>query len=136
MSGGGYGAMANWNGHLYFACSDDRLRDYAIENGQLKLSSSSSIKFENPGATPSVSADGNKNGIVWAVATKTWNGPNRPAVLYAFDANNVSEPIYTSEQNSNRDRAGMATRFVIPLVVNGHVYFGARDEVEVYGPLK
>ena len=136
MSGGGYGAMAYWNGHAYFACSDDRLRDYALESGQLKLRSSSNIKFANPGVTPSVSADGSKNGIVWAIATKTWNGPNRPAVLYAFDANNLGEPIYTSEQNSKRDQAGLATRFVIPLVVNGHVYFGARDEVEVYGRLK
>ena len=136
MSGGGYGAMAYWNGNVYFACSDDSLRGYAIENGQLKLRSSSSLRFANPGATPSVSADGNKNAIVWAIATKTWNGPGRPAVLYAFDAINLSEPIYTSEQNDKRDRAGMATRFVIPLVVNGHVYFGAREEVEIYGLLK
>jgi hypothetical protein len=27
----------------------------------------------------------------------------------------------------------MATRFVIPVVVNGRVYFSARGEVEVYG---
>jgi hypothetical protein len=31
MRGGGYGAMAHWNGHVFFACSDDYLRDYAIE---------------------------------------------------------------------------------------------------------
>jgi len=136
MPGGGYGAMAYWNGHVFFACSDDSLRDYAVENGRLTLKTHSSIKFENPGATPSISADGNKNAIVWAIATKTWNGANRPAVLYAFDANNVEQPIYTSEQNSQRDRAAMATRFVIPLVVNGRVYFGARGEVEVYGLLK
>lgn len=136
MAGGGYGAMAYWNGHVYFACSDDRLRDYALGNGQLKLRSSSSIRFANPGATPSVSADGSRNAVVWAIATKTWNGPAQPAVLYAFDANNLSEPIYTSEQNSKRDRAALATRFVIPLVLNGRVYFGARDEVEVYGLLK
>jgi hypothetical protein len=37
---------------------------------------------------------------------------------------------------AQRDRAAMATRFVIPLVVNGRVYFGARGEVEVYGLLK
>jgi hypothetical protein len=30
----------------------------------------------------------------------------------------------------------MATRFVIPVVVNGRVYFGASGEVEVYGLLK
>jgi hypothetical protein len=128
MSGSGMGAMAYWNGHAYFACSDDRLRDYALENGQLKLRSSSSTKFDDPGATPSVSADGSKNGIVWAIATETWNGPGRTAVLYAFDANNIEQVLYTSEQNSKRDRAAMATRFVIALVVNGRGYFSARTK--------
>jgi hypothetical protein len=137
MPGGGYGAMAYWNGHAFFAASDDYLRDYTIRNGQLTLSASSGRKFANPGATPSVSADGKKNAIVWAIATKTWNGPdNKPAVLYAFDATHIDQPVYTSEQNSQRDRAAIATRFVIPLVVNGRVYFGARGEVEVYGLLK
>jgi hypothetical protein len=137
MSGGGYGAIAYWNGHAYFAASDDYLRDYAIKNGRLVLSSQSSTKFENPGATPSISADGKQNAIVWAIATKTWNGPDtKRAVLYAFDATKLGTPLYTSEQNSERDRAALATRFVIPLVVNGHVYFGTRSEVEVYGLLK
>jgi len=136
MSGSGMGAMAYWNGRVYFACSDDRVRGYELENGQLKLKSSSGVRFDDPGATPSVSADGNQNGIVWAIATKTWNGPDRTAVLYAFDASILGEPIYTSEQNDKRDRAGLATRFVTPLVVNGHVYFGTRDEVEMYGLLK
>jgi outer membrane protein assembly factor BamB len=135
MAGGGYGAMAYWHQHVFFACSDDFLHDYNIKNGQLILNKYSSTRFENPGATPSVSADGAKDAIVWAIATKTWNGPDRPAVLYAFDATNINQPIYTSEQNSKRDRAAMATRFVIPVVVNGRVYFGARGEVEVYGLL-
>jgi hypothetical protein len=47
-----------------------------------------------------------------------------------------NQPIYTSEQNSERDHAAMATRFVIPVVVNGRVYFGTRGEVEMYGLLK
>jgi hypothetical protein len=137
MAGQGYGAMAYWNGHVFFAASDDNLRDYAIKNGRLTLNASSTTKFANPGATPSVSADGKKNGIVWAIATKTWNGSNNtPAVLYAFDAAKLGDPIYTSEQNRARDRAALATRFVIPVVVNGRVYFGARGEVEVYGLLK
>lgn len=136
MAGGGYGAMAYWNGRAYFAASDDYLRAYTVKNGQLTPAESSARKFANPGATPSISADGNKNGLVWAISTKVWNGPdNRPAVLYAFDAAKLGEPIYTSEQNSLRDRAAMATRFVIPVVVNGRVYFGARGEVEVYGLL-
>jgi hypothetical protein len=133
MAGGGYGAMAYWNQHVFFACSDDFLRDYAIEKSELKLSTYSSTKFESPGATPSVSANGDKDAIVWAIA---WNGPGRPAILYAFDANKIDQPIYTSEQNSTRDRAAMATRFVIPVVTNGRVYFGARGEIELYGLLK
>ena len=137
MAGGGYGAMAYWNGLAFFAASDDLLRGYAIHNGQLSSTASSETKFENPGATPSVSANGNKNVIVWAISTKTWNGANnKAAVLYAFDANKLGAPIYTSAQIPQRDRAALATRFVIPVVVNGHVYFGTRGEVEVYGLLK
>jgi hypothetical protein len=137
LPGGGYGAMAYWNGHAFFAASDDYLRAYAIKNGQLVPAETSAMKFANPGATPSISADGNKNAIVWAISTKTWNGPdNKPAVLYAFDATKLGQPIYTSEQNSSRDRAAFATRFAIPVVVNGRVYFSTRGEVEVYGLLQ
>jgi hypothetical protein len=136
MAGGGYGAMAYWNQHVFFACEADHLRDYVLANGVLKLNASSSTKFDNPGATPSVSANGTKDAIVWAIATKTWNGPDQPAVLYAFAAANISQPIYSSEQNSRRDRAANGTRFVIPVVANGRVYFGVRGEVEVYGLLK
>ena len=136
MAGGGYGAMAYWNGQVFFACDNDFLRDYAVKNGQLILNKYSNTKFLNPGATPTVSANGKKDAIVWAVATKTWNGQDKPAVLYAFDANNIEHPIYSSEQNSKRDRAALATRFVVPIVVNGRVYFAARGEVEVYGLLQ
>ena len=137
MSGGGYGAIAYWNGHAFFAASDDLLREYTIKNGQATKGASSSTKFANPGATPSISANGNKNAIVWAIATKTWNGPDtKPAVLYAYDATKLGGPIYSSEQNSQRDRAALATRFVIPVVINGRVYFGTRSEVDVYGLLK
>jgi hypothetical protein len=136
MAGGAYGAMSYWNGHVFFACEDDNLRDYVITNGELKPSAASSTKFANPGATPSVSANGTKDAIVWAIATKTWNGPDQPAVLYAYNATNISQPIYSSEQNSTRDRANNGTRFSIPVVVNGRVYFGVRGAVQVYGLLK
>ena len=136
MRGAGLGAMAYWNGHAYFAASDDYLREYSVANGQVKPVLSSSTKFANPGATPSVSANGQMNGIVWALATKVWNGPDtKPAVLYAYDAIKLGTPIYTSEQNPQRDRAALATRFVIPIVIKGRVYFAARGEVDVYGLL-
>ena len=87
-------------------------------------------------APPSVSANGNAHAIARAISTRTWNGTDKPAVLYAFDPRNITQPIYNSEHNSTRDRGPIATRFVFPLVVNGRVYFGARGEVDVYGLLK
>ena len=137
MKGDALGAMAYWNGRAYFATSNDQLREYIIKNGRLIPAATTTTVFKDPGATPSVSADGKKNAIIWAIATKTWNGPDtKPAILYAFDATKLGDPIYTSEQNSQRDRAALATRFVIPVVVNGRVYFGTRSEIEVYGLLK
>ncbi|HTS08286.1 MAG TPA: hypothetical protein VMP68_22130 [Candidatus Eisenbacteria bacterium] len=58
-------------------------------------------------------------GNMHAISTKTWNGPDtKPAVLYAFDATKLGSTLYASERNSQRDRAALATRFAIPLVVN------------------
>lgn len=135
MKAGGYGAAAYWKGHVFFACEDDSLRDYVITRGQLVLNKRSQVEFENPGATPTVSSNWSRDAVVWAVATRRWNGREHPAVLYAFDAKDITQPIYTSEQNGARDRAALATRFVVPIVVNGRVYFAARGEVEVYGLL-
>jgi hypothetical protein len=73
---------------------------------------------------------------VWAIQTDNWRGERVPAVLRAYDALDVRREIYTSKENGDRDRAGMATRFAIPTVVNGRVYVTARGEVDVYGLLK
>ncbi len=133
--GGGYGSMAYWNGHAYFVGEDDALTDYAITNGELRPTGTSSIKFDG-GATPSISANGGKDGVVWVASKKSGGGRTRQAVLFAFDAAKVGQPIYSSATNDDRDGAGMAARFVIPIVVNGRVYLGTRSEVDVYGFLK
>jgi hypothetical protein len=51
------------------------------------------------------------------------------------EASNVAHELYNSEQNSSRDRAGLALRFNIPTIANGHVYIGTKSEVDVYGLL-
>jgi len=132
-----FGAPAYWNRHVYFVASDDVLRDLVFEKGLLKLGVMSTTRFIDPGATPSVSADGSKNAIVWTLSSKHWDEPDRPpAVLRAFDATNVAHELYSSEENSARDRAGIGLRFNIPMVVDGRVYVGAKGEVDVYGLLK
>lgn len=129
-------ALSYWNNHVYFLGSQDVLRDFALEQGRLTLKASArGSKFTDPGATPTISADGTKNGTVWVIGSKTWNGSDRPAVLHAYDAANVEKELYNTEENNARDRPAAALRFTIPTVVNGRVYIGAKSEVDVYGLL-
>jgi hypothetical protein len=130
------GAMGYWNNHVFFLGSQDVLRDFAIEQGHLNLKAAArGPKFTDPGATPTISANGSTNGIVWVIQTKTWNGSDRPAVLHAYDAADVEKELYNTEENSPRDRPGKALRFTIPTVVNGRLYIGTKGEVDVYGLL-
>jgi hypothetical protein len=133
--GGIYGSMAYWNHHVYVLSDSDALRDYEVKEGRLTFEASSSFRFEDHAATPAISANGDRDGIVWVVSSKSWNSPGRTAVLHAADASNVAHELYNTNQNAARDGAGKALRFNIPMIVNGHVYVGARGEVDVYGLL-
>ena len=133
-----YSAPAYWNQHVFFIWSDDVLKDYRLDHGLLSTAPVAQVttRFNDPGATPTVSANGNINGIVWVLRSKGWRAPDRPAILYAFDAAQVAREIYNSEQNATRDRAGLCLRFNIPTVAGGKVYVGAKNELDVYGILR
>jgi hypothetical protein len=137
LSKGIYSAPAYWSGHLYYYTSEDALKEFVVENGRLPAAPSHQSFGKSPfsGGTPTVSASGNANGIVWVVETRAWNRGGAPAVLRAYNALNVQHQLYSSDQNSTRDGAGGALRFAIPTVANGHVYFGVKSAVEVYGLL-
>ncbi|MDE1178693.1 MAG: hypothetical protein PW789_19130 [Edaphobacter sp.] len=134
-SRGIYGSMAYWNRNVFVLSDYDSLRDFEVKDGKLVFKAASSFKLEDHAATPMVSANGEKDGIVWVLSSKGWSSPDRLAVLYAADAADISHLLYTSSQNAARDNAGYALRFNIPTVVNGHVYVGAKGEVDVYGLL-
>ncbi len=131
-----YGAAAYWNGHLFFTDRSDATRDFAIENGLL-VEKAETARMSSPAATPIVSADGTKDAILWVVSTKEWNESHmdRPAVLHAYDGRDITRELYNSEQKSDRDGAGMTVRFAIPTIADGHVFIGARGQLDVYGLL-
>ena len=135
LRGGIFGSMTYWNDFLYVLSDDDVLREFEVKDGKLSLRAASGKSLPAVSDTPTVSANGSRDGVVWVLRSKVWNAPDRPAVLYAYDATDVAHELYNSEQNSGRDRAGLALRFNIPTVVNGHVYVGAKREVDVYGLL-
>ena len=61
----------------------------------------------------------------------------QPVLLRAYDATNLSNLLYSSDQAANnRDKADLPVKFAVPTVANGRVYFGTRDHLDVYGLLK
>ena len=87
-----------------------------------------------PGEVQSVSANGTSNGIVWSPQVDGF-ATGSPAILRAYDANNLSKPLYASNQAGPRDTAGGGVKFSTPTIANGHVYLGTQFEVDVYGLL-
>ena len=131
-----WSSAAYWNHHVYFWAIDDVLRSFSLQNGKLsrRATSSSTDVYGFPGATVSISANGNQDGIVWSLETDAFF-THGPAILKAHDASNVARKLYSSDENSSRDFPGGAVKFTMPTVVNGKVYVGAAGRLSVYGLL-
>ena len=132
LPGGMWSMPAYFNGNVYFCPQDHYLMQFQFSNAKLSTGpiAESPATFQFPGSTPSVSAKGNRNGIVWAVEHKV------TSVLHAYDATNVGNELYNSNQAVNgRDQFGTATHFGTPTVVNGKVYLGTTNSVAVFGLL-
>ena len=135
---GFWSTAAYWNGNIYMWAAGDTTGNvpmlFKINSGLLDTTpAKGTIVSQFPSPTFSISSNGATNGIAWAVRADQFNSRG-PAVLYAFGANDFSEPIYESDTKA-RDTAGAANKFSVPVVTNGKVYFAARGEVDVYGLL-
>jgi hypothetical protein len=127
-----------WNNTVYFGGSRDSLSavPFNVNTGLLATSpsSKSSTLFGYPGPTPSISANGATNGIVWALQNEAFQ-TNGPTVLHAYDATNLAKELYNSSQRPNRDYAGAAVKFTVPTIANGKVYVGSEANLTVFGLL-
>ncbi|HKV03676.1 MAG TPA: hypothetical protein VJO53_01070 [Candidatus Acidoferrales bacterium] len=125
---------AYFNGAVYYGAVGDSLKAFKITKARLGTSPSSNSPsgFGYPGTTPSVSANGTANGIVWAIE----NGGT--GTLHAYDATNLGNELYNSNQAAgSRDNfsTNSACKFVTPMIANGRVYVGTPDAVVVFGLL-
>ena len=131
LPGGVFAMPAYFNNTLYYGSVGNPIQAFTITNAKLSTSAAAHTanSFGYPGATPSVSANGASNGIVWAVENSS------PAVLHAFDAGTLNE-LYNSNQGaSGRDHFGNGNKFMVPTIVNGKVFVGTPNGVAVFGLL-
>jgi hypothetical protein len=142
---GFWGTPTYWNGNVYMWGVSDQLNTsgqplvdvpkmFQLDDGGMSVAptSQSTITSAWPGATFSISSNGEQDGIAWAVRSDQFN-TNGAAVLYAWNANDLTDLLYASNTNSKRDAAGPANKFSIPVVTNGKVYVAAHGQVDVYG---
>jgi LysM repeat protein len=127
---------AYWNGTVYYWAVYDTLKAFSLANGLLTGPTAvSSEKYGFPGANPSISANGNAQGIVWTIDSETFGPPAGPALLQAHNATTPATTLYSSSTNVSRDNPGNAVKFTVPTVANGKVYVGAQYQVSVFGLL-
>ena len=129
---GVFSMPAFFNNTIYYGAVGDSIKAFVLSNARLSTipASQTANAFIYPGATPSISANGTREGIVWAVEN------SNPAVLHAYDAGNLATELFNSSQASGgRDQFGAGNKFITPTVINGKVYVGTTTGVGVFGLL-
>jgi outer membrane protein assembly factor BamB len=129
-----------WHNTLYFVDKrgEGSPKAFAFSGGRISThpTSQSSTIYPFPGAVPVISANGNTNGILWAL--QHGGGTLGNEVLHAYDATDLSHELYNSDQAGSRDLAGKAGReFESIIVDNGKVYVpSGQPQLNVYGLLR
>jgi len=122
---------AYFNNSVYFGSVGSSIRAFTITNAKLSASATAHTanSFGYPGATPSISANGSSNGIVWAIENSS------PAVLHAYDAATLNELYNSNQASGSRDHFGNGNKYMTPTIVNGKVFVGTPNGVAVFGLL-
>lgn len=132
VTGGGVWAMpAYFNGTVYYGGQNSPLKAFTITNAKLvnPPSSQTSGSYGYPGSTPSISANGTSNGIVWAIENASGG------LLHAYQAGNLAQEIYNSNQAPGGRDNFSNNKFITPMIANGKVYVGTPTGVIVFGLL-
>jgi hypothetical protein len=124
LAGFNFSTPAFFNGWLYYGGVRDVIRAFSFTNALMDTHpiSYTTNTFPWAGTTPSISANGTAHGIVWALENTV------PAVLHAYDARNLSNELYNSNQAPNsRDLIGSNAKFITPTIANGKVYVATNN---------
>jgi hypothetical protein len=129
-----YGNASYWNGYVYAGAANMQLKQYQFQNGILNTTpvATSPTAYGVRGANTVVSANGTQNAIVWAYEKTIAD----TATLHAYDATRVSNEIWNSNMNAERDALGGGVAFGDPIVADGRVIVIFDTRVGIYGLLQ
>ena len=136
-------SAANGGPVLYDWATKDAVKAFAFNGttfGTAPTSAGSGSQVY-PGGILALSANGQQQGtgVLWATLATSgdvYDDTTDPGALYAFDAGNVANQLYSSTTNASRDSVGTFGKLVPPMVANGRVYVATfSDQVAVYGLL-
>ncbi|HWW00426.1 MAG TPA: fibronectin type III domain-containing protein [Candidatus Acidoferrum sp.] len=139
--GGNFSSPVFYNGSVYFGPVANTIQAFQLSNGLLSTTPTSQTSqiYYGRGGTMAVSANGNANGIFWALrCNDTVEPPQIPGVpgtLHAYDATNLGNELYNSDQAGSRDTLDFWWKFTVPIVVNGKVFITSVNQVTAYGLL-
>ncbi len=125
-----YWRSAERGGLVYLWGQDDALHVFSEKDGHfdpqpLYVGSETSAY---PGGILSISANGDRDGLLWVNAASTPHGNghvNGPGVLRVYDANDVRHELWDSNLDPEHDRLGRISKNAPPTVVNGKVYLAS-----------
>jgi hypothetical protein len=117
-----FGSPAYWNNTVYYAPNNAPLMAFPLTNGLLGTPLTTGTYVGSH--SPSISANGSSNGIMWVIS-----GPN----LYAFNATTMQLLYSTNQAPNGRDKLPAVGHFVTQTVANGKVYVATKTSLEVYG---
>jgi uncharacterized repeat protein (TIGR03806 family) len=129
-----FSTPAYFNFQLFYQGVGGVLKAYAISNAYITPTPASmtGTSFSGFGTTPSVSADGTGNAIVWTIQS---DGAvdHTPAILHAYNATNLAIELYNSSQLPGRDNPGNAVKMTVPTIADGKVFVGAQYDLAIFG---
>lgn len=115
---------AYWNGTLYFSPDGAPLQAFQVSdsNGLWTLFAETTQKLGGA-HSPSISANGTTNGILWVISSNQ---------LQAYNALTLTQ-LYTTNQDSARDKLPTVGHFATQTIANGKVYVATATTLQAYG---
>lgn len=117
-------------GMLYLWGQVDRLKVFGLTGDKVTeapVMERPEVNQGHPGGMLSISANGGKEGILWAAIHATgdsWH-ESRPGILHAYDADDVSHELWNSLEDAKRDDCNNYSKMAPPTIANGKVYLAS-----------